>query len=69
MSLVETTTLLTWQGVKSLEGSNPSLSANIKIAQNDGLFLCWRRGERQLLVFRGGFEGVEYIATSPLRAK
>lgn len=25
--LVEGTTLLTWQGVKSLEGSNPSLSA------------------------------------------
>ena len=25
--LVESTTLLTWQGVKTLEGSNPSLSA------------------------------------------
>ena len=28
--LVEGTTLLTWQGVKLLEGSNPSLSANLK---------------------------------------
>jgi hypothetical protein len=28
--LVEGTTLLTWQGVKPLEGSNPSLSSKIK---------------------------------------
>ena len=46
--LAEGTTLLTWQGLISLEGSNPSLSA-VNFSER-------RRGARQLLGVREGFE-------------
>lgn len=47
--MVESTTLLTWQGLTALEGSNPSLSAHTSKKALKGFFvlMCERR-ERDL---------------------